>query len=67
MGPGPHRRSEVNMEIPEDEITSEPEDVHAELERLEATRRWQALERQRRREREDAASEEWAEHVGGSS
>jgi hypothetical protein len=54
------------MEIPEDEIVPEPEDVHAELERLEATRRWQALERQRRREREDAA-EEWSDRVGGSS
>ena len=53
------------MEIPEDEITPEP-DLHDELETLEARRRWAALERERRREREDAASE-WANHVGGSS
>ena len=54
------------MEMPEDEIVPEPEDVRAELERLEATRRWQALERQRRRERENAA-EQWSDRVGGAS
>jgi hypothetical protein len=46
------------MEIPEDEIVPEPEDVHAELERLEATRRWRPLEIERRRERA-AARREW--------
>ena len=39
------------MEIPEDEIVPEPDDVHAELERLETTRRWRALEIERCRER----------------
>jgi hypothetical protein len=31
----------VTVEIPGDEIVPEPEDVRAELERLEATRRWE--------------------------
>ena len=45
------------MEIPEDEITPEP-DAREEIEALEARRRWQALEIERRRERA-AARREW--------
>ena len=55
-GPAPSPR-EVSMEIPDHEIVPEP-DVHDELERLEATRRWRALEIERRRERA-AARLEW--------
>ena len=55
--PSPFREGD-NIQIDEDEIVPEPQDVHAELERLEATRRWRALEIERRRERA-AARREW--------